>query len=164
MFNFFKRNENSNNETNEQKQESSTKSFWNFSFEGLKKTISNTTTNLVDNVVACVEEEEEFDDPANPNLVVSIHMNSFADRTVKGANCFYKIDDKFYACMVDADREVNEVKLTKLLNASEIELASEEDVNRITNAKVGFAGPIGLEIPIIMDENIKVKKNFIVSE
>ena len=30
----------------------------------------------------------------NPNLVVSIHMNSFADRTVKGANCFYKIDDK----------------------------------------------------------------------
>ena len=61
MFNFFKRNENSNNETNEQKKESS-KSFWNFSFEGLKKTISNTTTNLVDNVVASVEEEEEFDD------------------------------------------------------------------------------------------------------
>ena len=30
----------------------------------------------------------------NPNLVVSIHMNSFADRSVKGANCFYKIDDK----------------------------------------------------------------------
>ena len=61
MFNFFKRNENSNNETNEQKQESS-KSFWNFSFEGLKKTISNTTQNLVDNVVSSIEEEEEFDD------------------------------------------------------------------------------------------------------
>ena len=61
MFNFFKRNENSNNENTEQKQESS-KSFWNFSFEGLKKTISNTTTNLIDNVVASVEEEEEFDD------------------------------------------------------------------------------------------------------
>lgn len=61
MFNFFKKNENSNNETTEQKQESS-KSFWNFSFDNLKKTISNTTTNLIDNVVSSVEEEEEFDD------------------------------------------------------------------------------------------------------
>lgn len=31
---------------------------------------------------------------ANPNLVVSIHMNSFADKNVCGANCFYKIDDE----------------------------------------------------------------------
>lgn len=30
----------------------------------------------------------------NPNLVISIHMNSFADSRVKGANCFYKIDDE----------------------------------------------------------------------
>lgn len=30
---------------------------------------------------------------ANPNLVVSIHMNSFRDSSVSGANCFYKIDD-----------------------------------------------------------------------
>ena len=60
MFNFFKKND-SNNEQIEQKQESS-KSFWNFSFEGLKKTISNTTQNLVNDVVASIEEEEEFDD------------------------------------------------------------------------------------------------------
>ena len=31
---------------------------------------------------------------ANPNLVVSVHMNSFADKSVSGANCFYKIDDE----------------------------------------------------------------------
>ena len=31
---------------------------------------------------------------ANPNLVVSIHMNSFADSSVRGANCYYKIDDE----------------------------------------------------------------------
>lgn len=60
MFNFFKKND-SNNEPVEQKQESS-KSFWNFSFEGLKKTISNTTQNLVNDVVSSIEEEEEFDD------------------------------------------------------------------------------------------------------
>ena len=50
MFNFFKRNDESKNE-NIEKNEESSKSFWNFSFEGLKKTISNTTQNLVDNDV-----------------------------------------------------------------------------------------------------------------
>jgi len=74
----------------------------------------------------------------------------------------YEIDKKFYACMVAADREVNETKLAKLMQAMEIKLAEPEDVIRITNAEVGFAGPIGLDIPIIMDEEIKSKKNFIV--
>ena len=58
MFNFFKKNENTG-ETNEQKEE---KSFWHFSFDNLKKTLSNTTQNLVDSVVSNVEEEEGFDD------------------------------------------------------------------------------------------------------
>ena len=31
---------------------------------------------------------------ANPNLVISIHMNSFQDKSVKGATCYYKIDDE----------------------------------------------------------------------
>ena len=60
MFDFFKKKENSN-EQNIQNEDKA-KSFWHFSFEGLKKTISNTTQNLVDNVVSSVEEEEEFDD------------------------------------------------------------------------------------------------------
>lgn len=30
----------------------------------------------------------------NPNLVISLHMNSFNDKSVKGANTFYKVDDE----------------------------------------------------------------------
>lgn len=56
MFNFFKKNENIENKEDDKK------SFWRFSFEGLKKTISNTTQNLVDNVVNEISQEEEFDD------------------------------------------------------------------------------------------------------
>ncbi len=58
MFNFLKKDM---QENKSQKKENS-KSFWKFSFDGLKKTISNTTQNLVDNVVNAVEEEEIFDD------------------------------------------------------------------------------------------------------
>ena len=74
----------------------------------------------------------------------------------------YNIDNNLYAVMVCADREINEVKLQKLLNAQSVELASEEDVINVTHAKVGFAGPIGLDIPIIMDVDVENKVNFIV--
>lgn len=110
------------------------------------------------------ETEKEYSKVYTPNAGsiedVTNYLQLSVDKFVK--TMIYKVDDKFYACMVEADREVNEVKVLKLLGGNEIELASEEDVNRITHAKVGFAGPIGLEIPIIMDENIQVKKNFIV--
>ena len=87
-------------------------------------------------------------------------LNMDASKFVK--NLIYKIDGKFYACLVQGDKEVNEVKLGKLLGAKEVELAEAEDVVKITNAKVGFAGPIGLDIPVIMDNGVKYMRNFIV--
>ena len=60
MFDFFKKND-LQKENTEQKNENSA-SFWSFSLDKLKQTISNTTQNLVNNVVSSVEEEEEFDD------------------------------------------------------------------------------------------------------
>ncbi len=82
------------------------------------------------------------------------------DKLIK--TMIYKVGDTFYACMVPGNREINETKLSKLLKTDDICLAEPEDVVRITNAKVGFAGPIGLDIPIIMDEEISHKKNFVV--
>ncbi len=110
------------------------------------------------------EVEKDYSEVYTPNAGTIEDVTNFLGLPVNKfvKTMIYKIDDKFYACMVEADREVNEVKVQKLLGANEIELASEEDVNRITNARIGFAGPIGLEIPIIMDENITCKKNFIV--
>lgn len=74
----------------------------------------------------------------------------------------YKVDDKFYAIMVRADREVNEYKVERLLNAKSIELALPEEDEKITGAAVGFAGPIGLDIPVIIDNEILNMKNFII--
>ena len=110
------------------------------------------------------EVEKDYSEVYTPNAGTIEDVTNFLGLPVNKfvKTMIYKIDDKFYACMVEADREVNEVKVQKLLGANEIELASEEDVNRITNARIGFAGPVGLDIPIIMDENITCKKNFIV--
>lgn len=74
----------------------------------------------------------------------------------------YKADDQLVAFMLPGDRELNEVKAGKAIGALELSLAEAEDVMKVTGAKIGFAGPVGLEIPVYMDRAIAHKKNFIV--
>ncbi len=74
----------------------------------------------------------------------------------------YNVDGKIIAFCIPGDRELNETKSLKLLNANEMELASFEDVERVTHARVGFAGPIGIDCPVYMDRQILKMKNFIV--
>lgn len=74
----------------------------------------------------------------------------------------YQGGEKFYACMVAGDREINEVKLSKLLDVPEVVLASSEDVKRVTGVEIGFVGPIGLNIPIIIDHDLLHLHNYVV--
>lgn len=73
----------------------------------------------------------------------------------------YKVDGTLYAFLLRGNRELNETKVLKLLQGNEMELASFEDVEKVTHAKVGFAGPIGLEIPVVMDREVSHMRNFI---
>lgn len=91
---------------------------------------------------------------------VANFLNLPSNKFVK--TLIYKANDKFYACLVPGDRDVNELKLSKLLGVNGVEMASLEEVEQITKAKVGFAGPIDLDIPIIIDNAIKYMKNYIV--
>ena len=106
------------------------------------------------------EQEKELIETPNIKTIEELKQNNFQiEKLVK--TLIYKIDNKYYACMLPASYEINELKLRKILNAKEIELASQEEVEKITNAKVGFAGPININIPIILDEDILLMKNFI---
>lgn len=74
----------------------------------------------------------------------------------------YNVDGKIIAFCIPGNRELNETKALKALHANEMEMASFEDVERVTHARVGFAGPIGIDCPVYMDCQIKHMKNFIV--
>ncbi|HHV97297.1 MAG TPA: proline--tRNA ligase [Clostridiaceae bacterium] len=74
----------------------------------------------------------------------------------------YKADDRYVAAMVRGDRELNETKLKNYLGCIALEMADAETVKKITNADVGFAGPVGLDIDIIIDLEVGNMKNFIV--
>lgn len=121
-------------------------------------------TECVDQKIIDNEEEKELELLYTPNVgTIEDLVNGYGIPTEKMAKTLiYKIDGKFYAVMVKSHREVNEYKLLKLLNAKEIELAEFEDVERITHAKVGFAGPVGIEVPVIIDNEVRGMKNFLV--
>jgi prolyl-tRNA synthetase len=91
---------------------------------------------------------------------ISDFLNEPKDKFIK--TLIYDIDGKPYAILVKGDDEVNETKVRKLLKATEVSLASYEVVENVTNAMVGFAGPIDLNIPIIMDNAILNMINFVV--
>ena len=90
------------------------------------------------------------------------YMN--AEPSAFAKTILYNIDGKIVAVMVRGDREINETKLGNLYDATEMSLAAFDDVERITGAKVGFAGPVGLKekIDVIVDNEVSVMRNFIV--
>lgn len=72
----------------------------------------------------------------------------------------YKVDGKLYAFLLKGNRELNETKVLKLLKATTIEMATVEDFANV-NTKVGFIGPIGLNIPVVADQEVLQMHNFV---
>ena len=63
--------------------------------------------------------------------------------------------EAFFAVLIRGDLDVNEAKLAAFLKAAEVSLAAEADVERLTGAPLGFAGPVGLKnLPVIADYTV----------
>ena len=100
-----------------------------------------------------------------PNAGTIEDVTNFLGKTAKdfAKTIIYKADDKFVAVMVRGDREVNDVKVVNAIGgAIEFDLAPLEDLMEITNAKAGFAGPVGLNIDVYVDNEVAAMKNMIV--
>ncbi|MDY3303944.1 MAG: proline--tRNA ligase [Clostridia bacterium] len=87
-------------------------------------------------------------------------LNTTPDNFAK--TLLYNADGKIVAVMVRGDREVNETKLANHLGCVDLELATPDDVVKTTGATVGFAGPVGLDVEVIADNEIAHMKNFVV--
>lgn len=112
------------------------------------------------------------DEDSAPDTIKKIHTPNI--HTINELECFlgceakkmaktliYKADGKPVAAMVRGDRELNEVKLKNALGCTKLEMADAETVRAVTNAEVGFAGPVGLKIRLIADHEVAAGKNMI---
>lgn len=123
-------------------------------------------TEVVDTLKESDAEYGKLEMVETPNAKTIEEVAAFFQKTPADfvKTLLYLVDGKnFVAFLLPGDRELNETKALKLLKANEMELASFADVERITKAKVGFAGPIHLEgVKIVMDRQITKMRNFIV--
>ncbi|WP_459129073.1 proline--tRNA ligase [Guggenheimella bovis] len=110
------------------------------------------------------EEHLKYEKVHTPNAKTIEEVASFfgEDPTKFAKTLIYSVDGKPMAFMLRGDHELNETKVQKLLKALEVELAEPEVVVEVTKAPVGFAGPIGLDIPVIVDHTVNAMANFIV--
>lgn len=97
-------------------------------------------------------------------------------RTVEEVTKFLKIDpsrlvktllytagDQTVAVLVRGDHDANEIKIRRILGVTEVELAGQAVVEKLTGAPVGFAGPVGLKgVRVIADHAVKTTRNVVV--
>src|SRR5699024_3758765 len=120
-------------------------------------------TEVVETETESQEELRTYTMVETPDAKTIEEVASFFDRDVTDfvKTLVYRVDGRTVAFLLRGDRELNETKALKLLKANEMELADFAEVERVTHARVGFAGPIGIDCPLIMDREVSHMKNFI---
>jgi prolyl-tRNA synthetase len=137
--------------------------------------LADTGEDLLASCTACdyaanLEKAEVVLDPAEPGPPVGKGPEPVATpnvRTVEEVAAFlgitpadivktliYETDNGPVAVLIRGDHEVNEVKVRNLLGVTNLILAGLIRVQELTGAEVGFAGPVGLKLPIYADQAV----------
>ncbi len=83
---------------------------------------------------------------------VAAFLDVATDTIVK--TILFIADDQPVAVLIRGDLDVNEIQVRAAVGAETLHLARDQQVVEITNAPVGFAGPVGLECPIFADRSV----------
>lgn len=126
--------------------------------------------NLEKAEVACPERKEIFEEDWSSLEEV----NTPEVRTIEEVSDFLKVnprnivktlifngDGNPYAVLIRGDQEINEIKVKNYLNVAELELASDEMISAVTGAPRGFAGPVNIKAPILIDYSVIDMVNFV---
>ncbi|KXZ38953.1 prolyl-tRNA synthetase [Alkalithermobacter thermoalcaliphilus JW-YL-7 = DSM 7308] len=100
--------------------------------------------------IGSIDELEKFLDISSTKLIKTL---------------IFKCEEKIIAVLLRGDRALNINLLSEFLNLpkEKITMADEEDIKKATNAKVGFAGPIGIKVDkVLADEEVLYIKNAVV--
>ena len=120
-----------------------------FKFEAITEDLKDLELFETPNVTTIEEVSEFLDIPANKFAKV-------VDLIVKDEPIFV---------VIPGDRELNEAKLLSYLKVAEhdIEMMDDETIEKLTSAKAGFTGPVGLkDVRVLVDESITKINNLVI--
>ncbi|MGI5309288.1 proline--tRNA ligase [Rheinheimera sp. WS51] len=70
---------------------------------------------------------------------------------------------KLVALVLRGDHELNEIKAEKLPQIkAPLQFATEQELNNLLGASAGSVGPVGVEVPVIIDRSVAVLADFVV--
>ncbi|EGU40542.1 proline--tRNA ligase [Vibrio scophthalmi] len=113
---------------------------------------------------APTQEMTLVDTPNAKTIAELVEQHGLAiEKTVK--TLFVKasdeIDAPIVALIIRGDHELNEIKAENLAEvAAPLEMASEEEMRELIGAGAGSLGPVGLELPFIVDRSVAVMSDF----
>ncbi|MDW0115698.1 proline--tRNA ligase [Sporosarcina thermotolerans] len=103
-----------------------------------------------------MRELEKVETPKKKTIVdVATFLNVDPSKIIK--TIIFRADDELCAVIVRGDHDINEIKLRKALSVSELNLASESEIEKTLSCKVGTIGPVKLplEIKVYADNAVK---------
>ncbi len=109
------------------------------------------------------EEEKDLQEVATPHAKTIEEVCSFLNidpkQSVKAL--LMNINDELVVFFIRGDRDLNENKVCKLLNCSEVNFADDRLI-ATSNAVPGFTGPVNLNAKIVVDREVMNMRNFCV--
>ncbi len=104
---------------------------------------------------------------ATPDTKAIVDVAAFlglaTDRTIK-ALVYSSGNNEFVMAILRGDHELNEIKLKNCLGWDEIQMATEDEVQRLTGSPTGFLGPLGLKekVLVIADPVVQTMVNAVI--
>ena len=110
------------------------------------------------------EEKKAMEKVSTPGyesaIDVANYLNISLDKVAK--TMIVNVDGELVACVISGKRELNLVKVGKLLHGMDVEFATEEEIAKIVDAKFGSLGPVGINCKVIVDNEVLKMTNFVV--
>jgi prolyl-tRNA synthetase len=94
---------------------------------------------------------------ATPDMKTIEQLTNFLERRPEAflKSLVYLADGEPVVAIVRGDHELSESKLATLLGCTELEMADEETIERVSGGPLGFTGPVGLSgVRIIADKAV----------
>ncbi len=112
----------------------------------------------------CIEEGPAIKEEHTPAMHtvedVAAFMGVKSKQVIK--TLIFMADEEPVAALVRGDRELNPVKLKNYLGATQVVMAEKETVEACTQAPIGFAGPVGLQVKrIVADTELGLGTDYV---
>jgi prolyl-tRNA synthetase len=85
-----------------------------------------------------------------------------AEEATSGKLLVYLGDGKPIAALLRGDHELNEAKLRRIVGASVLAPADAATIEKATGAPMGFLGPVGIKIPLVIDSAVTAMPTVVV--